>query len=357
MLKIRIDYSTIAFDNINGGIGRYIIEMSKALRQYSGIELQGACKISRITKKYKIRKHLPNVPVYNYPSFSSNPHIFHGPDFEMDYYGKAKKVVTIHDLATFYPELVDTKRVENSQKGDIQKIVKRKDIDAIFTVSEFTKNEILKFFPNCEKRIFVTPLAAHLQQLNVAYLQEQKIKPYFLFVGTLDKRKNILGLCKAFEMIASNFKEIDLMIVGGHNGFESVKVLEFIENSFFKDRFILKHQVNEQELVFYYKNAFAFLFPSFYEGFGIPVLEAMQYHLPIITSQKSVMQEVAAAAALYIDAWDVYSIAQGLTKILNDESLRNELIQATKQRKLFFSWEKTSKKTIEAYQAIHSDSF
>jgi len=116
--------------------------------------------------------------------------IFHGTDFAMNYHGNAKKVITIHDLAVFYPHLVDEKRAETPEKGRIQKLLKSNRVDAVITVSEFTKNEILKFFPQIDKPVFVTPLAANHRQFEY---ERKNPEPYLLYVGPLDKRKNALG--------------------------------------------------------------------------------------------------------------------------------------------------------------------
>lgn len=348
MLRVRMDYSTIVFEKLSG-VGRYIVELSKALQEISEIDLQGACKISRWHKRKFIQKHLPNVDLWAIPTLNSPPDIFHGPDFAMNYKGKAKKVVTIHDLATFYPNLVESKRIETPQKGDIQKILKNSEIDAVITISEFTKREILHFFPNLDKPIFVTPLAANHKNFQK---KSSNSKPYLLYVGVLDRRKNVLGLCQAFEMIASKYREFQLVLVGSHHGFETEKVLDFIEKSSFRRQFVLKNFVAETELQELYANAWAFVFPSFYEGFGIPVLEAMYYGLPVLTSQNSSMQEIADKAALYVNPYEMTSIAEGLEKIISDNLLREELTNRYNERISLFSWQNTAEKTWQAYKNI-----
>lgn len=345
---IRIDCSTIVFDKLSG-IGRYIVELSSSLQKIPEIHLQGACKISRWHKRKFIQKHLSKVSLYAIPDIRSAPDIFHGPDFRMNYKGKAKKVITIHDLATFYPDLVDSKRVETSQKGDIQKILKNPKIDAIITISEFTKKEILHFFPNLDKPIFVTPLAANHKNFQK---KSSNPKPYLLYVGVLDKRKNVLGLCQAFAMIASKYPDFQLVLVGSYNGFEAEKVLDFIAQSPFCKQFVLKNFVSEAELQELYANAWAFVFPSFYEGFGIPVLEAMHYGLPVLTSQNSSMQEIAETAAFYVNPYEMTSIAEGLEKIIEDTTLRMQLTENAKKQFTLFSWQNTAEKTLQAYKTI-----
>lgn len=348
MLTIRMDYSTIVFEKLSG-VGRYIVELSKALQEIPEIRLQGACKISRWHKRKFIQKHLPTIDLCTIPRLGFPPDIFHGPDFTMNYKGKAKKVVTIHDLATFYPNLVENKRIETPQKGDIQKILKNSEIDAIITISEFTKKEILHFFPNLDKPIFVTPLAANHKNFQK---KSSNPKPYLLYVGVLDRRKNVLGLCQAFEMIASKYPEFQLVLVGSHNGFETEKVLEFIAKSSFRRQFVLKNFVSEKELQELYASSWAFVFPSFYEGFGIPVLEAMHYGLPVLTSENSSMQEIADKAALYVNPYEITNIAEGLEKVISDNLLREELTNQYDERILLFSWQNTAEKTLQAYKKI-----
>jgi glycosyltransferase involved in cell wall biosynthesis len=347
-LTLRLDYSTIVFESLSG-VGRYIVELSKALQETTEIRLQGACKLSRWHRRKFIQKHLPTIDLFTIPALGLPPDIFHGPDFAINYKGKAKKVVTIHDLATFYPNLVESKRIETPLKGNIQKIFNNTQLDAIITVSEFTKKEILHFFPNLDKPIFVTPLAANHKNFQK---KSSNPKPYLLYVGVLDRRKNVLGLCQAFEMIASKYPEFQLILVGSHQGFETEKVLDFIVKSQFQKQFVLKNFVSEKELQELYANAWAFVFPSFYEGFGIPVLEAMHYGLPVLTSQNSSMQEIADKAALYINPYEITNIAEGLEKIISDNFLRKELIDLSNERISFFSWQNTAEKTLQAYKSI-----
>ncbi|MCS7029830.1 MAG: glycosyltransferase family 4 protein [Bacteroidia bacterium] len=349
MLKVWIDYSTIAFDNLTG-IGRYIVETSLVLQKNPEIQLEGACKLSRWKNRYKIQRHLSDIPLHVLPSLK-RPDLFHGPDFAMHYYGKAKKVVTIHDLAVFHPNLVDSRRVESPQQGKIQKLLRSNRIDAIITVSEFVKKEILHFFPHLDKPIFVTPLAANHRNFT---FQKQTSKPFLLYVGPLDRRKNVLGLCKAFELIAERYPEFRLTMVGGSNGFESEKVFEFIQESRFRKQFEYLSFVSDQELQNLYATAWAFVFPSFYEGFGIPVLEAMHYELPVLTSRDTTMQEVAGDAAFFVNPYEITDIAEGLQKIISDTNLRTELIQKAKRRLALFSWERTARKTLDAYITILS---
>jgi glycosyltransferase involved in cell wall biosynthesis len=348
MLNVWIDCSTIVFDNLTG-IGRYIVEISKNLQMLPEIELKGACKLSRWHRKQKIQKHLPNLPLRSFPSLGRQPDLFHGPDYFIKYCGKAKKVVTIHDLATFHPNLVESKRIETSQEGNIQKIIQNKNLDAIITISEFVKKEILHFFPQIDKPIFVTPLVANHKSFDY---QKTSPQPYLLYVGVWDKRKNVLGLCKAFEKIADKYPDFLLVLAGSQNGFEAEKVAEHIAQSKFRERFRCYDYVSESKLQDLYAKAWAFVFPSFYEGFGIPVLEAMHYGLPVLTSLNSAMQEVAQDAALYINPHEIDSIAEGIEKIIADNPLRQNLVAKANQRLQFFSWEYTAQKTYEVYQSM-----
>ncbi|MFN3317079.1 MAG: glycosyltransferase family 4 protein, partial [Raineya sp.] len=170
--------------------------------------------------------------------------------------------------------------------------------------------------------------------------------------GALDKRKNVLGLCKAFEHIAPQYPDFRLVLVGSLAGFEAEKVLNLIAQSPFSKQFMVKKFVSEVELQNLYANAWAFVFPSFYEGFGIPILEAMSHQLPVLTSQNTSMQEIAETAALYVNPYEIESIAEGLKKIIEDATLRTQLNQNAQKRLSFFSWKKTAEKTLQAYKSI-----
>lgn len=345
MRTVWMDYSTIVFDNLTG-IGRYITENSTILHKNPQIKLEGACKFSRWKNRHKIQKHLPNIKLNVFPSLYKRSDLFHGPDFSMNYHGRAKKLITVHYLAVFHPELVD---IKIPRHGKIQKLLNSNRIDAAITVSEFIKNEILHFFPHLDKPVFVTPLAANHK--NVMY-QKQESEPYLLYVGPLDKRKNVLGLCKAFELIANKYPDLRLIMAGGSNGFEAEKVLEFIAKSHFRKQMIYVSFVSEEELQSLYSRAWAFVFPSFYEGLGIPVLEAMHYGVPVLTSKNTVMEEVTKEAVLYVNPYEITSIAEGLERIISDNTLRETLIDKANTRIKKFSWEQTAQKTLEAYKEI-----
>ncbi|MDJ0599314.1 MAG: glycosyltransferase family 1 protein, partial [Crocosphaera sp.] len=177
-------------------------------------------------------------------------------------------------------------------------------------------------------------------------------KPYFLFVSTLEPRKNILTLVKAYEYLKHNYKIPHQLILIGKKGWNYQDILEKIETSQFKEDIQHLDYVSDELVAIFYSQAEAFIYPSFYEGFGLPVLEAMTLGSPVITSNTSSLPEVAGDAALYIDPTDYYQLAQIMLKVADNSTLRKEMIEKGKIQANKFSWERTAKTTLDVYKSI-----
>lgn len=178
--------------------------------------------------------------------------------------------------------------------------------------------------------------------------------PYVLSVGTLEPRKNHVRLIQAFESIADRYPELRLKLVGGW-GWHSNPIREAIEGSPVRSRIDVLGRVLPEEMGRLYSHATVFAFPSLYEGFGLPLLEAMAAGVPVLTSNLSSMPEVVGDAAVMVDPTSVDSIAQGLESLLADERLRKALIERGRAREREFSWTLAARQTLDTYRRAIRD--
>jgi glycosyltransferase involved in cell wall biosynthesis len=264
------------------------------------------------------------------------------------------QVVTIHDLAYLYFPNDFTKK-DLWQLKSWTKISLSK-AEQIIAVSKTTKKDILKsygveeskvsvIYNGFEKTVGAKTSAVKLSDINLAS-EDVKQRKFILFVGTIQPRKNLEILIEAFSKFLQINPDFKLLIVGKkgwlyENIFEKVKALSLSKKIIFTDH------INDEDLIWYYKNAFCLALPSFYEGFGIPVLEAMNYGCPTIISMTSSLPEVGGDASLYFDPKSSGDLLEKINMLQNNKELRKELMTKGKQRVKEFSWEKCGKETLE----------
>jgi len=252
-------------------------------------------------------------------------------------------VVTVHDmglevLRDAHPlaKRVYTKRL-------VPHVARRARL--IITNSEFSKWEIVRYLGIPETRIRVTPLAASAEFVPTPV--PRPASPYFLYVGNLEPRKNLERLIEAFARLPQ--KDHDLVIVGNrwyHGEVPEQKARALGLNG----RVKFMGYVPRADLPAIFSGATALVYPSLLEGFGLPVVEAMACGTPVITSGNSSMKEVASGAAMLIDPRDVRDLTETLARVAEDEALRKELSAKGLKRAAEFSWEKTARLTLDAYE-------
>ncbi|OGK17302.1 hypothetical protein A2774_03815 [Candidatus Roizmanbacteria bacterium RIFCSPHIGHO2_01_FULL_39_12c] len=253
-------------------------------------------------------------------------------------------IVTIHDLSFFYypQEFLkkDLFKLKNWTRRAVEKAKK------IIAVSNTTKKDIVRFYDVEEEKIEVILNGYEKKIKN----QKSKIKSidkkYILFVGTLQPRKNLDTLIDAFTLFRQNNPEFKL-IIAGKKGWLYDYIFKKVEGLKLKKDVIFKGFVSDQELTVLYQNAFCFVLPSLYEGFGIPVLEAMSFGCPVISSFASSLPEVGGEACLYFDPKDPLELKEKLTLLAENRKLRSDLIKKGGQRIRLFSWQKCAKSTLD----------
>ena len=178
-------------------------------------------------------------------------------------------------------------------------------------------------------------------------------KPYLLHVGTLEKRKNLTTLIKAFKQIRENGHDINLILAGKASNKPSLDDSEnirfLIKSLQLENHITLTGYISDEQVAAYYQHAFAYVFPSINEGFGIPVLEAFYYKIPLLIANNSCLPEVAGDAAIAFDPHHVDDISQAISSLLQNDSLRQELIQKGTKQLQKYAWSKTAKQLLDIF--------
>lgn len=252
-------------------------------------------------------------------------------------------VTTIHDLA--YLEVPES--VSERNRKDLTKHMPRYIARStkIATVSNHSKSRIREFYPKSPD-IFVTYSPPSHTHTNNGQSKPTRDLPenYILFVGNLEPRKNLIGLLDAYAKLEARLQKIHPLLIVGGNGWNNEKIKSKILSMQKKGfNVVTSGYVTGGELASIYKNAVAFAFPSLYEGYGIPPLEAMSFGVPVLASRIDVLREVCGNAAQYCDPLNVNSIAKNLTIILDDMELRSKLQKNGKDRAQYFTWQKAAK--------------
>jgi glycosyltransferase involved in cell wall biosynthesis len=270
---------------------------------------------------------------------------------------KLKTVATVHDLANFkFPQFYT-----NSKQKYLTTLTKlsAKRADHLIAVSQNTKQDLIELLGIEESKISVVHNGLNLDSppLNEDEFQKFKQKhalpnKYLLFVGTLEPRKNIEGLLDALIHLAQQKSKTYPLVIAGPKGwlYENIekKIKKYQEIS----RVIITGYLQDPELVSLYQNAHLFIYPSFYEGFGFPVLEAMANSAPVICSNNSSLPEVGGKAVAYIDPKSPENIAENIENLFHNENERKKMITAGLAQAKKFSWEKAAEETFKIYRKI-----
>ena len=268
--------------------------------------------------------------------------LFHGLNQRIDSAEHRRTVSTFHDLFVMSG---DYSTPEFRARFTDQALRAAERSDLIITVSHFTARQVQQLLKVEASRIRVIHHGCRRpSEPPVAANRERMI----LFVGALQRRKNILRLVEAFEQAAPDWR----LILAGSFGFGSEEILARIQNSPRREDIQVLGYVPESHLHNLYQRASLFAFPSLDEGFGMPLLDAMAHGVPILTSNASALPEVSGDAALLVDPSDDTSIAQGLRRLIDDQALREKLSQKGLARCREFTWEKAVKKTWKVYQEL-----
>ena len=262
---------------------------------------------------------------------------------------KSKKLVlTIHDLAFLtYPKSF-SKIFQIYYSLLIPYNIKR--AGQIITISEASKKEIIDIFPQVKDKINIVVLGIDKKY---GIVKDLKKKKQILYVGSINERKNLIGAIESFERLP---KELDYSLVIVGNFFDIFSLSEKTKEVLFRakknNKIIFKQGLDDNALIVEYNVSRILIFPSFYEGFGLPPLEAMACGTPVITSNLSSMPEVCGDAALYVDPYNIEDITSKMEILINDKNLQKELVSKGLDKVRNFTWRKSALEHIKIFKEL-----
>ncbi len=291
-----------------------------------------------------------------HPFFMRRIDLFHGLDARMVGQGRAKRVVTIHDISQY------SQRFSGPRHS--RKMIRRyrrsiEGADRIIVTSRFTREEILRFFRIPEEKISVVPLGVDARMRPRSAEEIEPVlrrygirAPYLLHVGRIEARKNVRRTLEAFARVRGRLARPVEVVLAGGRGHGGEEVPQAIERLGIRESIRPIGFVSREDLPFLYAGAELLLFASLYEGFGLPVLEAMACGTPVLTSNVTSLPEVAGDAALQVDPRDVEAIAEGLVRLLEDPLLREGYVSRGLERAARFGWDRTARETLAVYREV-----
>ena len=364
------------------GVGRYALELARRLKTDSRVEdvrywhlhqwiddVDGLLvdggrgrnrkwKPSRLVKNdYTVSLHRRWCSYRAAREINRTPDwIFHSPNFTLPAFS-GKCVVTIHDLSAFrYPDFHPCDRVELMHR-EVPVALHR--AEHIIAVSEFTRREIADYFGVADARITAIPngVGSTFRPRAVEDVAPMLGKhglvhgTYVLFVGTIEPRKNVLQLLRAYSSLEPSTRAKLPLVLAGAQGWNSEEVHDAIRIAEGEGWARYLGYLPDEEVSALLSGALCFVYPSLYEGFGLPVLEAMASGIPVVTSIGSAMAEVANGAALLIDPNDVRSITEGMRAAIEDSSWRALAASRGVEVARAYTWKNTVKRTVDLYDS------
>jgi glycosyltransferase involved in cell wall biosynthesis len=284
--------------------------------------------------------------------------VFHSPRYMLPKKKPCKFVVTVHDLAFKKLPHIFVKRTvkyfSNLLEDSIQKA------DKIIAVSHNTKEDLLRLFNVRDDKVEVIyegvnenyKVTTDCETLEHARSKYSLPEKFILYVGTIEPRKNLVGLIKAFHKLKEKKAIEHRLVIAGGKGWLYNDVFEAVERLGLTQDIIFTGYVEESELPTLYNLSDLFVYPTLYEGFGLPVLEAMACGVPVICSEVSSLPEVAGNAAIVVNPYDSDEIAEAIAHILENSSLKDTLIEKGIRRASMFTWQETARETLNLYQKL-----
>lgn len=285
---------------------------------------------------------------------SPRPHIFFTPGHYAPRFSPVPIIISILDVSyLLFPEYFRKSDLAQLTSWSAYSI---ENASRVLTISEATKKDIIKFYGVNPDKIVVTypGFTPFTETQNTDIFSKYKIgERYCIFVGTLQPRKNLIRLLEAFHKL--NEKTLKLVIVG-KKGWLYTEIFDKVKELNLDNQIIFLDYVDRFDLYQLYQKAQFFILPSLYEGFGIPVVEAMAAKVPVVVSNVSSLPEIVGDAGIFVDPYSVDDIARGIREAINlDETTRNSIIKKGLERAKQFSWEKTARETLAVLEEVYHE--
>jgi glycosyltransferase involved in cell wall biosynthesis len=290
---------------------------------------------------------------------SSSYDLFHGTNYEIPLWSKQPSVVTIHDLSLFlYPEAHESRLVRRARW---RLPLMARSASQIITPTEHVKSEVCERFGIDAEKVTITPEAPRsiFKKLQERETLETRKRlgisdDFILFVGTLEPRKNLQRLVEAFERVVKESSLRTQLVIAGGRGWLMDDFEAALAAKEMRDRICFTGYLHDEDLCALYSSCKAFVYPSLYEGFGLPPLEAMACGAPVIASDTGAIRETVGDAARLVDPKSVGDLAHAVAELLTNENLRQKLSAAGLERVKNFSWEQTAVKTLVVYRDLRN---
>lgn len=358
------------------GIGKYTYQIARSLKvidcnneycffygYYTNNLLFGSEKKDLI---FNSKERLRKIPLFrSVPRKISNTvnyflkekfDIYFEPNFIPVSIPAKKTVATICDFSfARCPEWHPKERIQYFQKYFWEKI---KRVDRIIFISDFIKNEAINQYGFPPEKLVTIYLGFDPEIFRVYQVEELNIvkkkyglpENFILFAGSIEPRKNLITLIRSYVQLEESVRNEYKLILVGSTGWENEEVLCLLKK--FKGEIIFKGYVPEKDLGKFYNLASVFVYPSFYEGFGLPLLEAMACGCPVIASHSASLPEIGGEAAHYVDPQDVNSITQGISLVLREARIMENMKAKGLERAKMFSWEKSARDHLAVFQEV-----
>ena len=370
VMRVGIDARLVYYSQ--AGIGQYIIHLVNGLAKVDTetdyILLQSRKDETTILEQPNFRRVSLWTPSHHrLERYSLNVElmrlgldVLHSPDFIPPHKPSCKSVITVHDLAfLLYPHFLTKESAR--YYGHIDQAVRW--TDHIIAVSENTKRDTVEHLGVPESKITVVYEAANpiYRPLDKAAAQQEVRNrqgvegPFILFVSTIEPRKNVPTLLQALRQLLECYKEDVRLVLAGGEGWLCEDVYQAVEDLRLGDRVHFVGRVSSEDLLYLYNAAEMLAHPAFYEGFGLPPLEAMACGLPTIVSNVASLPEVVGDAGLLIDPHNVDELTVAMWRVLNDEQLRREMREKGLRQAALFSWERAARETLAIYRLVHGN--
>lgn len=295
-----------------------------------------------------------NLFSLNHSPFIGTTDLVHFPNhYSYPVSNRTKSVVTIHDISyKIYPEHLSREIIEQLEPATEDTL---RRVDGIIAISENTKKDLMEFYEIDPQKIKVIHIGADFSDIDVdesVARDEFNIEePYILSVSTIQPRKNFKRLMHAYKIVKDDGIPHKL-VIAGRFGWLYEDILKRRTELSLEEDVIFTGQISDKLLISFYKGADIFIYPSLYEGFGLPPLEASFYGVPVICSKTSSLPEVMGEACIYVNPESVEDIATGIMSLTDDDEKKSQLIEKGYENLKRFSWEKCARETLELYRSL-----